>query len=120
MPTSRSDDDESDDVVDNYYDLGDKDSHTVGIKELDLNTLYPQHPLDLKNGSKYVMIGKPGSGKSQIIKSLLYAKKHIFPVGSFWSGTEEDGNVFFGNFAPDTFIRNGSIDATVAAQLKPQ
>lgn len=59
------------------------------------------------------------TGKSRIIQSLLYAKKHIFPVGAFWSGTEEDGNVFFGNFIPDSFIRNGSIDATVAANLKP-
>lgn len=62
MPPSRSRDD--DDVVDNYYDLGDKDSRTVGIKELDLNTLYPQHPLDLKNGSKYCIIGKPGCHKA--------------------------------------------------------
>ncbi|MDD4930878.1 MAG: Hint domain-containing homing endonuclease [Candidatus Colwellbacteria bacterium] len=61
MPPSRSRDD--DDVVDNYYDLDDKDSRTVGIKELDLNTLYPQHPLDYKNGSKYCIIGKPGCHK---------------------------------------------------------
>jgi hypothetical protein len=116
---SRSRDNEENDNLDNYYDLDDKKSRTVGIRELDLNTLYPQHPLDLKNGSKYVMIGKPGVGKSRIIQSLLYAKKHIFPVGVFWSGTEEDGNVFFGNFVPDCFIRNGTIDANVAAHMKP-
>ena len=51
---------DDDGEVDNYYDLDDKNSRTVGIKELDLNTLYPQHPRDFKNGSKYCFIGKPG------------------------------------------------------------
>jgi len=103
-----SDYDSDEDVV-NYYDLDDKNSRVVGIKELDLNTLYPQHPLDLKNGSKYCFIGKPGTGKSTIIESFLYAKKHIFPVGAFWSGTE-DSNGFFGKFAPASFIRDGTLD----------
>lgn len=116
MPPSPSRNDK--DVVDNYYDLDDKDSRTVGIKELDLNTLYPQHPLDFKNGSKYCVIGKPGTGKSTIIKSILYAKKHIFSVGAFWSGTE-DSNGFFKSFTPTTFIRDGMIDASNAASLKP-
>lgn len=109
--SSRDEDD-----VDNYYDLDDKNSRTVGIKELDLNTLYPQHPRDFTNGSKYCFIGKPGTGKSTIIKSFLYAKKHIFSVGAFWSGTE-DSTSFFGKFVPPTFLRNGTIDS--AESLKP-
>ena len=39
---------DDDGEVDNYYDLDDKNSRTVGIKELDLNTLYPQHPRDFR------------------------------------------------------------------------
>lgn len=70
MPPSRSPS-RDDDEVDNYYDLDDKDSRTVGIKELDLNTLYPQHPLDLKNGSKYAILGKPGCHKEGT-KILMY------------------------------------------------
>lgn len=42
---------------------------------------------------------------SSLIKSLIYEKSHIFPVGIFYSGTEQM-NHFYGNFAPDTFIFN--------------
>lgn len=58
------------------------------------------------------------TGKSSLIKSLLYSKKHIFPVGAFWSGTE-DSNGFFKSFAPDTFIRDGMIDAKSESDMKP-
>ncbi len=46
------------------------------------------------------------TGKSSIIKSLIYAKKHIIPVGQFFSGTE-DSNGFFSEIAPGSFIYNG-------------
>jgi hypothetical protein len=97
---------EDDESNNNYYDLDDKDSKVIGIKELDLNNLYPQHPDDKKNGSKYIIIGKPGTGKSTLIESILYSKKHIFPVGKVHSGTE-DSNGFFGTLMPTTFIENG-------------
>lgn len=51
---------DDDDEATNYYELDEKDSKVVVIKELDLSTLYPQHPNDVKNGSKYIIIGKPG------------------------------------------------------------
>lgn len=98
--------DEDEDETTNYYDLDNKDSKTVAIKELDLSTLYPLHPNDTRNGSKYVVIGKPGTGKSTLIKSILYSKKHIFPTGKVHSGTE-DSNGFFGEIMPSTFIENG-------------
>ena len=95
-----------------YFDSDDDESsiptgeRTVKIKELDLNTLYPRHIGDMKQGAKYIIIGKPGSGKSTLIKAILYAKKHIFPCGSAWSGSE-DSNGFFGEFMPKLFIYNG-------------
>lgn len=46
------------------------------------------------------------TGKSTIIKSIMYSKKHIFPVGSFFSGTE-DTNGFYSSIAPDSFVFNG-------------
>jgi hypothetical protein len=81
-------------------------NNTVNIKEFDLNQLYPHHPDDTKNGSKYIIVGKPGTGKSTLIKSILYSKKHIFPTGKVHSGTE-DSNGFFGEIMPSTFIENG-------------
>lgn len=90
----------------NYYDLDDKDSRVIGIKELDLSSISPLHPQDVKGGAKYIVCGKPGTGKSSLIKSILYAKKHIFPTGKVHSGTE-DSNGFFGEIMPSTFIENG-------------
>lgn len=97
----------SDKDKDNYYDLSDEqDVQKIGIHELDLNTLYPRNQKDFKNGVKYVMIGKPGTGKSTVIKHLIYSKKHIFPVAHVFSGTE-DSNGFFGSFIPPLFVTQG-------------
>ena len=43
------------------------------------------------------------TGKSTLISSLLYAKKHIFPTGMFISGSE-DTNGFYKKFVPNSFI----------------
>lgn len=79
---------------------------TLNIKELDLDLLAPctstMNDYD-QGGSKLVIIGKPKSGKSYLIRDLLYSKKHIFPVGMVINGTE-DSNHFYGNMFPDTFI----------------
>ena len=104
----QDDDEEYDDNADYEKDNRkvDINSRIVEIKELDPSSLYPLHPNDMKNGSKYVIIGKPGTGKSTLVKSIIYAKKHIFPVGMFFSGTE-DSNGFFSEIAPSSFIYNG-------------
>lgn len=95
--------DYNDDEDDNKSKL---DENTLYINELDINTLKPEHTKDYKNGCKLVIIGAPGSGKSTIIKSIIYAKKHILAVGQVFSGTE-DSNGFFGEFFPESFIYNG-------------
>jgi hypothetical protein len=43
------------------------------------------------------------TGKSTLIASLLYAKKHIFPVGIAMSGTELS-NGFYSKIFPDLFV----------------
>jgi len=66
-------------------------------------------------GRKIVVIGKPGMGKSSLIKGLLYAKKHLFPVGVVFSGTEDSNHDYSKNF-PRLFIHNGNdIDALTEA-----
>ena len=107
------------------YDYEDKDDEdntksksnetTLYINELDINTLKPEHSKDYKNGSKIVIIGAPGTGKSTIIKSIIYSKKHILAIGQVFSGTE-DSNGFFGEFFPESFIYNG-LDASELTPL---
>lgn len=45
------------------------------------------------------------TGKSTLIASLLYSKKHIIPVGIVFSGTE-DTNKFYQKMFPNTFVFN--------------
>ena len=106
MSRKLNDSDDEDEEVSNYYEEDDDSSRKVHIKELDLASLSPLHVNDTKGGSKYVIIGRPGTGKSTLIEAIMYAKKHIIPVMTVYSGTE-DSNGFFSKRIPSTFIRNG-------------
>ena len=78
------------------------------IKELDLDIIPPNIENMYKEdqgGQKTVVIGKPGSGKTTLIKSLLYHKKHIFPAGMVMSGTE-DSNATYSQIFPSSFVFN--------------
>lgn len=92
---------EDDDDMPPLEDYDDGNTVTYKIKELDINNLKPRSVQD--DGVRYCMIGKPGTGKSSIIKSYMYAKRHIFPIGTFCSGTE-DSTQFFGKHVPDLFL----------------
>lgn len=78
----------------------------ANIRELDLNLLTP-NPQNVHDkstpGNKILVCGRSNSGKSTLIKSLLYRKSHLIPCGMVMSGTE-DINGFYGKFIPPTFI----------------
>jgi len=78
------------------------------VKELNPDIIRPSTE-SFKNielgGTKLVVIGKPGTGKSTLIASLLYAKKHVIPVGMVQSGTE-DSNGFYKRIFPSSFVFN--------------
>lgn len=77
----------------------------VSLRELDFNMIRPN--LETMNtnigGSKVTVIGKPGSGKSVLIKALLHSKRHIIPTGVVISGSE-DTNHFYKDIFPACFI----------------
>lgn len=56
--------------------------------------------------SKVVIIGKPATGKSTLIKDLLYQHRKRFTGGIIMSGTE-DSTGFYSGLLPDLFIYGG-------------
>lgn len=75
----------------------------VNVKELNPHIIHPLSVDDTTGGSKIVAIGKPGVGKTTIVSSILYHKKHIFPVAQVQSGTE-DSNATYSKLFPNLFI----------------
>lgn len=94
----------------------------IKIKELNLEMIAPStntmHNPD-QGGSKTVVIGKPGTGKTTLIASLLYAKKHIFPIAMAVSGSE-DSNGFYRKILPSTFVYNEYKEEDIKDFIKRQ
>lgn len=92
------------------------------IKELNLELINPNsknYNIESQGGSKLVVIGKPGTGKSTLIASILYAKKDIIPVASVTSGTE-DSNHFYREIVPSLFIQNNYDEEQLEKFIKRQ
>jgi len=99
-------------------------SEIVEIKELDPEIIPPLSSKALNDpeyngGSKIVVVGKPGTGKSSLIKGLLYSKKHIFPIGMAMSGSE-DTNHAFAEIMPSTFVYNDYDEEKIKDFIKRQ
>jgi hypothetical protein len=102
---------EQQEETDYYMDSNhDYDERVIEIKEFDLNEMPPQGVED-NNGVKLVVIGKPGTGKSSIITSIVDSKKHIIPVSQIFSGTEDSNNFYSSKF-PAVTIFNDIKDLT--------
>ena len=59
--------------------MNESDTQVIKIKELSLDKISPStstYSDPNQGGSKIVIIGKPGTGKTTLISSLLYEKKH--------------------------------------------
>jgi GTPase SAR1 family protein len=94
-------------------------TRTLYIKEFNPEIIAPSTTrmnIPDQGGSKIVVIGKPGTGKTTMIASLLYAKKHIFPVGEVQSGTE-DSNGFYSRIFPKTVVHD-ELDVDKLAEFK--
>ena len=65
-----------------------------------------------------VFIGKRETGKSFLVKDLLYYHKDV-PIGTVISGTEA-ANTFYGNMVPSLFIHDAFTPQIVANSLRRQ
>jgi len=69
-------------------------------------------------GPVVVLIGRRDTGKSFLVKDLLYHQQDI-PIGTVISGTEE-GNGFYGKLVPKLFIHDEYNTAIIENILKRQ
>ena len=69
-------------------------------------------------GPVVVLIGRRDTGKSFLVRDLLYYHQEI-PIGTVISGTEE-GNGFYGKMVPKLFIHNEYNTALIENILKRQ
>ena len=80
------------------------------IRRFDIN--------DIKHDKVVVFIGKRETGKSFLVKDLLYHHSSI-PVGQVISGTEA-ANQFYGNIVPKVFIHGEYKAEIISNMLKRQ
>lgn len=75
-------------------------------------------PSKMQENRRVVIIGKSGSGKTQLMMDIMYHKRHI-PCGTVLSGTEE-GNSFYQQYVPDLYVHSGYDADVVTEVLKRQ
>jgi hypothetical protein len=73
---------------------------------------------DKNEGPVIVLIGRRDTGKSYLVRDLLYYQKDI-PIGTVISGTEA-GNGFYGNHIPKLFIHDEYNTGIIENVLKRQ
>lgn len=107
--------------LDSYLD-NEEQNNTYKIKEFNPDNIAPSTEKfnnESQGGSKTVIIGKAGTGKTTLITSLLYAKKHIFPVGLVMSGSESS-NHYYSQFFPEIFVFNDYDEDVIKNFIKRQ
>jgi hypothetical protein len=89
---------------------------SLELKKFDMKSI--QFKPNENKGPVIVLIGKRDTGKSFLVRDLLYYQQDI-PIGTVISGTEE-GNGFYNKMVPRLFIHNEYNTAIIENILKRQ
>jgi len=89
---------------------------SLELKKFDMKSI--QFKPNENKGPVVVLIGKRDTGKSFLVRDLLYYQQDI-PIGTVISGTEE-GNGFYGKMVPKLFVHNEYNTAIIENILKRQ
>jgi hypothetical protein len=100
-----------------------KEPIKIEVRELDTEIIPPltarfEDP-EYSGGCKLVVVGKPGTGKSTLIKALLHSKKHILAVGMAMSGSEDSNHAYSG-MLPSSFVYNEYNEDKIKDFIKRQ
>jgi len=77
---------------------------TLNIKRFDMRSIAFHNRTDECKGPVIVMIGRRDTGKSWLVRDLMYHHQDI-PIGTVISGTEA-GNGFYANHIPKLFLHD--------------
>jgi len=86
------------------------------LKKFDMKSI--SFKVNESKGPVVVLIGRRDTGKSFLVRDILYYHQDI-PIGTVISGTEE-GNGFYGKLVPKLFIHNEYNTAIIENILKRQ
>jgi len=89
---------------------------TLELKKFDMRNI--SFKPNENKGPVVVLIGKRDTGKSFLVRDLLFYQQEI-PIGTVISGTEE-GNGFYGKMVPKLFVHNEYNTAIIENILKRQ
>merc|ERR1712054_234631 len=89
---------------------------TLELKKFDMKTI--SFKPDENKGPVIVLIGRRDTGKSFLVRDLLYYHQDI-PIGTVISGTEA-GNGFYSEHVPKLFIHEEYNSAIIENILKRQ
>jgi hypothetical protein len=89
---------------------------TLELKKFDMKSI--SFKPNENKGPVVVLIGKRDTGKSFLVRDLLYYQQDI-PIGTVISGTEE-GNGFYAKMVPKLFVHNEYNTAIIENILKRQ
>uniref|UniRef100_A0A6C0HX78 Uncharacterized protein n=1 Tax=viral metagenome TaxID=1070528 RepID=A0A6C0HX78_9ZZZZ len=89
---------------------------SLELKKFDMKTI--SFKPSESTGPVIVLVGKRGTGKSYLVKDMLYYHQDI-PIGVVIAGTEE-GNGFYGKLVPKLFIHHEYNIAIIENILKRQ
>jgi hypothetical protein len=89
---------------------------TLELKKFDMKSI--SFKPNENKGPVVVLIGKRDTGKSFLVRDLLFYQQEI-PIGTVISGTEE-GNGFYASMVPKLFVHNEYNTAIIENILKRQ
>ena len=89
------------------------------IKKFNIETIRDRCEIDSRKSPMIVVIGKKDTGKSFLVKDILYHAQNAFPVGTVISGTDV-ANEFFQHMVPSKLIHDKYKPDIVMNTIKRQ
>jgi hypothetical protein len=89
------------------------------IKKFDINMLRDRCQMDSRKSPMIVLIGKKDTGKSFLVRDILFHTQNEFPIGTVISATEV-ANEFFQHMVPSKLIHDKYQPSIVMNVIKRQ